>query len=834
MVGFTQDFRIAFRSLWRSPGFTVVAVLTLALGIGASTAIYTLLERVVLDPLPYPEAERLVRLKSQVPGVAPDEEWDVSEGAWWYFGDEARTLDALAAYDRASLTLLRPDGPARVQTAQVTAGTLRVLGARPAAGRLIEEPDDDPGAPPVAVLSHGLWQREFGGDRNIIGRTIHGDGVSFQVIGVMERGFRLPPEPGAPMNLMTSDLWLPLRLDPAGPFWNSHTEFRTIARLSDAVTLGAAQAELDALTARLPEAVPNAYSRGFMDRYGFRTVAYPLRAHIIGDLARNLWILFGAVGLVLLIAAANVANLFLVRVEGRRHELAVRSALGARRGDVARQLLAESLVLALAGGALAVLIGFWGVEWLVSLAPPTIPRIDELGLDGSIVLFTLGVSLLVALGLASFPILQHGRVPGVTALAEGGRSATAGRERQRVRGALVASQVALALVLIVGAALLIQSFQKLRAVDPRIEPEGVVTANLFLPWTRYPGTDAVWQFYKPFLERVRAIPGVTAAGLSTTLPFTGGFGCTVQGFEDTGVYERLAAADMTTCAGQEPTSPGYFEAMGIPLLRGRVLTAPDHDQPERGSVVVSAAFAERFWPGEDPIGKGVGANGTTNQQFYRVVGVVGDVYASAVDDDEPAVAIYYPIVRIPETSGWSANGMRLVVRTELSDPLSVVPQIRRAALDVDPAIPITDPQEMETIVAASMSRLSFTMAMLGIAATVALLLAAIGLYGVISYVVTRRTNEIGVRIALGAQVAQVERLVVAGSIKMTLVGLAVGLLGAYVLTRLLSSMLYGVEPTDPLAYVAGAILLTAVALAASWLPARRAARVDPVEALRVE
>lgn len=822
-----RDLRYAIRRLTQNPLFTGVAILTLGLGIGASTAIYAALERVVLDPLPYPEAERLVRLKSAVPGVSPGTEWDVSEGAWFFFRREASTVAELGAYRRDGANVLGPDGPERVRATAVTASIFRMLGARPGLGRVIDESDDEPDGAAVVVLSHGFWQRQFGGDPEVVGTTIRADDRPHEVIGVLEPDFELPPQGGVPAELSRTDIWVPLRLDPAGPFWNAHTQFRTLAKLAPGATIETAQVELDRLTARLPEAVPNAYSPEFMRRYGFATRVYRLKDHVVGEVAANLWILFGAVSLVLLIAYANVANLFLVRAEARRQEWAVRRALGAGFGAIARQLFVEGLVIGSAGSLVALALAFWGVDWFASLAPEGIPRLHGVRPDGSVVAFTLALGLLAALALAAFTAVRSDSVSDI------GRGTTIGRERQRVRSALVIAQVALALVLIVGAGLLVESSRRLRAVDLGIQPEGVLTARLYLPYARYDSVPKMWRFYDATLERVRALPGVLAAGLTTDLPLEGGFGCTVQGFEDADVRGRIAESNGTACAGQELISPGYFEAMGIPILRGRRLTPADFDHPERGAVVVSEAFAERFWPGEDPIGKGVGPSGRTNQQFYRVVGVVGDVYASS-PADEPAIAIYYPIQRIPGTSGSWPNPSTLVVKTASTRPGSLLPMIRSAVQEVDPAIPLASVQEMSAIVDRSMSRVSFMMTLLGVAALTALLLAAVGLYGVVSYLVTRRTPEIGIRMALGAQPRQLARLVVGGSVRLALLGAGAGVLLAWGVSRLLRGLLYGVEPTHVVAYVAAVLTLALVAAVAAYLPARRAARVDPMEALRYE
>jgi putative ABC transport system permease protein len=599
------------------------------------------------------------------------------------------------------------------------------------------------------------------------------------------------------------------------------------------VSLDAAQAEFTSLNARLPEAVPNAYTREGMQRSGFATRVYPLKTYVIGEVSNTLWILFGAVGVVLVIVYANVANLFLVRAEARRREVIIRTALGADAIAIARHFLAESFVLASAGGALAIVLASWGVDALTRLAPDGVPRLRGLRPDGSVILFAFGLVLVGTAVLAALPAWRARRAVRAGELVQGDRGPTVGRESQRVRSVLVVAQVALALVLVVGAGLLVESMRRLRAVDLGIRPHGVLTTQLYLPPQRYDSLPKMWRFYKAALERLREVPGVEAAGLTSDLPLEGGYGCTVQGFEDPAVRQRIADASGTLCAGQEPTSPGYFEAMGIPVIRGRSLTQDDLEHPERGSVVVSKAFAERFWPGEDPIGKGVGPNGYTNQKFYRVVGVVGDVYAGSAGGAR-GLAVYYPVLRIPGTSGWWPNPMTLVVKTRFDDPLAVLPALRTAIRAADPSIPIADVDAMDSIVDRSMAQLSFAMILLAIAAVTALVLAAVGLYGVISYLVNRRTGEIGIRMALGAEPGQVARLVVAGSVKLALVGVSFGVVAALGFSRVLRGLLYHVQPTQPLAYFIAALVLAAVAALAAYLPARRAARVDPMIALRTE
>lgn len=818
-----REARLAIRALARSPVFTVAAILTLGLGIGATVAIYSVVERVAIEPLPYPAGDRLVRLYSET----SEGTWGLSRAQWVLYREASQTVQELAGYDFGQATLQGPDGPERAGVWSGTASLFRMLGATAAHGRLIDEQDDDYGAPNVAVLSWGYWQRAYGADPGVLGRTIMINEGPVEVVGVMAPVAELPEL--APPD-MQPDVWLPLQLNLAGQFWNSHMEFRTLARLADGATPDDASRELLAFNPRLIEAYPDAYSSAFVDRYAFRPHAVQLKDAVVGDVARHLWLLLAAVALVMLIAFGNVANLFLVRAETRRREMALRNALGAGRMDVLRHLLAESLVLAGGGALLGVMFAQWLIRWVAAAAPTGIPRLGESGLDAGVVLFALLLALLAAAVLA---LLAHahqtGSIRSFSTLSEGGRSSTVGRERQRVRGALIIGQVGFALALLVGAGLLLESFDQLRRVDPGVRPDGVLVVSMpFSP--RHDSYAKRWAFTQSVLERVRALPGVVSAGVGP-VPLRDSYGCTVQAFSDAEVMQRINDSQGTLCAGQSSASDGYFEALGVPVLSGRTLTPLDNSDPDRGSVVVSRAFAEKFWPGQDAIGKRVAPQGRSEGPFYAVVGVVGDVYESL--DDAPAIAIYYPHVPIGESGGLYSGG-HLIVKTASNDPMSYFPAIRSAALEVDAAIPLANPRAMNRIIAESMSGLSFTMILLGSAAIAALLLAAVGLYGVLGYLVQRRMNEIGVRIALGARPVEVERMIVGGSMRLVLGGVILGIAIAFVAGRLLESLLFGVAPTQPSAYAAAIVVLAVVALAASWIPARRASQVEPVTALRAE
>lgn len=834
MRGFMTDVAVTLRGMRRSPGFTTVTVTTLALGLGGSSALYALLDRVVLQPLPYPHPERLVRLDNQVPGVGPNEVWSLSTAQWAFFTDQATTLDDVGLYRSRGGNVMTSSGPQRARGVSVTASMMELLGARSVVGRLITPEDDQPGAPSVAVLAHGFWLRVFGGDPAVVGTTLTYDDRPMEVVGVMEQGVELPGWPSD----MEPEMWLPMRIDRGGVFYSNHV-FPGIARMAPGATPESVERELEGLTPRLPDQFPQAYGQRFIEGVGFHTQVTPLKESVLGDLAQNLWIIFGGVALVLLIACTNVANLFMVRMEGRRHELGIRTALGAGRGALARHLLAEGMILAFLGGGVGLLAGYWAVPVLTTLAPAQLPRIHGAPLTGGAVAYTLVVSLGVGLLLAAYPMLAHLRGDGL--LSGEGRSVTVGRQRQRVRGAMVVTQVALALTLVVGANLLLESMAALRRADAGVETHGVLALDLYLSYARHGNDAAVWNAYSDILGRVRALPGVESAGMSEELPVSGGFGCTVQAFEDETVYETLTAQGQTTCAGQEATSPGYFESMGIPVLEGRSFTDQDNDDPGRAAVVVSKAFAERFWPGRSPLGQGVSPNGNSDGPFYHVIGVVGDVTRASTEGEAPlsqeAVAVYYPIRHNPASErarNWWPGALSMVVKTDLPDPTSLFPAIRSAVREVDPEIPLSNLTDMESVVAEASSQLAFVSLLLAIAAGTALLLAAVGLYGVISYVVGRRTREIGMRLAVGAQPGDVQRMVVGGAMALVAAGLVLGILLSLASGRIIDGLLVGVEPTSPLAYAAAAGILTLVALTASWIPARRAARIDPLEALRAE
>lgn len=812
-----REVRHAVRSLARSPSFTGITILTLALGIGATTGIFTLLDRVVLRPLPFPNEERLVWIESDVSGNATGR-WGLSEAGYFYYRDNAHSLDGLGVYVASDQTpLVGREGAEVVSGAFVSAGLFDVLGLRATIGRRLTAEDDRPGGGDVAVLGHRFWMRRFNGDPRVIGTMLTIRGRPREIVGVLAPGANLPDA--------SVDVWLPLNLDPAARPVNAHY-LQAIGRLRPGLDASTAQRELAQLTARFPELFPSAYSTAFMQQYHFTPGVLPLRDHVVGGAKDRLWILLAAVGLVLVIACANVTNLFLVRLEARRRDAAIRTALGAGRGALAWHYLGESLLLALAAGALGLALAAGAIRVLLRLAPSSLPRLSEVQVGWEGAAFAAVVSLGAGVIFGLIPLLRRG--VDITTLRESGRGLTASRPRQAARSALVVGQVGLALVLMAAAGLLLRSFQRLRAVQPGFDPNGVLAVDVSISSARYPTHEAAAAFYHELETRLGALPGVVSVGATQGLPLDDWGGCSVVFAQD----KPLAPGEEPICVSTPKVTPTYFATMHIPV-RGSTPTWSDVENHVSG-VVVSRALAARLWPGEDPIGKGINSNGGTEAPYYRVVGVAGDVRAEDLQKP-PVEEVYYPMVPLPKSFLWSpARGMTVVLRTTLANPADLTGAVRRVVRALDPEAPVANVRTMRQVVARSMARLSFTMLLLGVAAAMALVLSGVGLYGVVAYLVAQRRGEIGVRLALGAVPAQVGRLVVLQSVRLAVGGVALGLLGALAATRVLRSLLFGVSATDPVTLAGAALFLVAVAALASYAPARRAARVDPIEVLRGE
>ena len=814
MDGTVRDLRTAARALRRKPGFTAIAALTLAIGIGANTAIFSVVDGVLINPLPFPGADRIVSYNHEAPGlgvnvpVIPH-----SQAMYVHYLETARQLDAFAVFQNTDVNLITDGEPQQLSSLDVTVQFFDVIGVQPFLGRGFVEGEDRPGADPVAVLSYSLWEQNFGSDRSVLGRSVEMDGVRRTIVGVM------PPDAA----VWSEELFVPMTID-AEPDAGS-LGLIGVARLSEGATLESANVEMQDLLVRYAEANADDLPANVLENAGLAAVVKPLKEIFVEDLREALWVLLGTVGFVLLIACANVANLFLVRAEARQREQAVRTAMGASKWDVMRQYLTESILLALVSGVLGLGLAFFGVQGLLALAPAELPQALDIGIDGSVLLFTAAISVATGCLFGLFPVLGYGRREVSRSLRDGGRSATVGRDRHRVRSGLVISQVALALVLLVGSGLSLRSFVALRSVDLGFETEGMLTFRFALPTADYESAARTLDFHRRLVEQLETIPGATSVGMVSGLPLTDAKSATPMEPVDRPFSEDELAPLVET----REATPGYFATMGIELLDGRELEWADQGNDFRG-VVVSRALADGFWPGRSAVGQSIRSQG--DSLAWQVVGVAEDVRFDGVAE-EPLPMIYRPVIAGNATEPNVVRSMDAVVRVS-GAPLDVVGSANDALRAVDPRVPMINPRTVETIVDESLVSTSFTVTLLGIAAGIALLLGTVGIYGVISYIVSRRTQEIGVRIALGAPSAQVLRGVVGQGMRLTAIGVVLGLVGALGLSRALESLLYGVPRTDPITFGTTAALLTAVALLASWIPARRAARIDPVEALRAD
>jgi len=809
------------RSMRRDVRFTLLSVVTLAVGIGANVAIFSVVDAVLLRALPFPEPERLVGVWHTAPGLDLDK-FGHSDASYLLYRKYSRTLSGLGLFVQASASLTGSGEPERVPAARATGSLFEVLRVPPALGRTLAEGDGRPGAEPVVVLSHGLFRRRFGGDPRVVGSTIPVDGRAHRVVGVMPERFRFPsPE---------TELWLPITIDPAklnaGAFSMSG-----VGRLRPGASPEAAARELSALVWRMPEEFgERGLRRAMIESARLAVLVHPQREDVVGEIAEVLWILLGSVGFILLIACANVANLFLVRAEGRTREVAVRAALGASRWDVARAFLGESVGLALVAGAAGLALAWAGTRALVALRPEGIPRLEEIGVDARAAAVALALAIVSGLAFGAVAALRYGAHEVVPALKEGGRSASAGRASRRGRNLLVVAQTVLALVLLIGSGLMVKSFWKLRRVDPGIDPAGVLALHLSLPEATYPDGGALARFVVALRERVAAVPGVVAVATVSELPLSGQVSASGHSIEDFPQPREALPPILPT----RQVSPGYFEAMGIPLLEGRTLSPIDPSRPS-DEAVVSSTLAERFWPGKSPLGKRLTLRSDSEPvRWSTIVGVVGPVREERLEE-APGPTVYYPLRRVASgtDSETVPRNFTLVVRAA-TDPAALSGPVRDAIWAIDDDLPVAQVRTMEEVVARSMARTSFAMLLLVIASAVALLLGSVGIYGVISYAVSRRTREIGVRMALGARRGDIARMVLGEGAVLALAGVALGLGSAFALTRLMSALLFEVSPTDPPTFAAVPVLLTAVALFASYLPAQRAAAVEPLEAIRTE
>ncbi len=806
-----NDVRFALRGLMRSPGFATVALVTLALGIGANTAVFSLVDGVLLRPLPFEESGELLEVGHQ---DGQGDRLGMSQGLYLVYDEHARTLEGIALHQGTAANLVTDREPHRVTGEAVTPGFFEVLRAEPALGRTFSEEEGRPGGEPVVILGHALWRTTFGADPRIVGITLLMDGVARRVVGVMPEGFAWPDP--------DTRFWLPLVIDPAQAPVGDFSP-RALARLAPGSSLNAAQAETATLMSRLPDL---RQGTEFLRDAGLTTRLLTLKESVVGDVRHTLWVLVGTVGFVLLIACANVANLLLVRAEERSRELAIRVALGAGRLRVARTFFLESAVLAAGGSALGLAVARAGVEWGVRVAPTTLPRVSEVGVDGRAVAVTMLLAGGSALVFGLLPVVRYGSTGMADRLRSGGaRGGTGSRDRQRLRSALVVAQMSLALVLMSGAGLMIRSMEALRSVDPGFDGDGVVAVRLTVPAGEIPDARATAELQRQLLDQVAAIPGVEASGLVVGLPLSGGAFFNVE-IED----HPRAAEELPIMSHVRWASAGYFEAMGIRIVEGRSFQPGDDAVGLRG-VVVSRAFAERWWPEGSALGRRV-RTGFDGDEWYEIVGVTGDVRLQKLE--EPAEeAIYFPTLSGRSADPRVSRAVDLVVRTT-GDPLSMIPLLRQEIRELHPHIPLSNARTMTQVLENSTARTSFTAAVLAAASGVALVLGMVGIYGVVSYVVSLRTREIGVRMALGAQAGTVRRMVVRQGLTLGVVGAVIGLAGALLLNSFLASLLFGVSATDPATYGAVTSVLVGVTWLACWAPAARAARVPPSRALQAE
>jgi len=813
MSGMFNDLRFALRGLLRYPGFTAVAALTLALGIGANTAVFTLVDGVLIRPLPYRDADRLVSMEHL--GREGRDELPMSQGLYITYGEHARTLEGLALYAGTAVNIVNDGVAERMRADVVTPSFFRVLGVDAALGRTFAEAEGAPDGELAVILSDGMWRSVFGADADVIGRSLDVNGRLRPIVGVM------PPDFGFPDR--DARLWVPLVVDPArAPLANFSAG--GIGLMAPDASVESVHAELEGLIGRLAELYPDSGGPAFLQEVGLRAKVMPLKEFLVGDVTGTLWILMGTVGLVLLIACANVANLLLVRADGRRRELAVRVAMGAGRMQVLRWFLSESLVLAAVGGIAGVAIAIIAVRASTGFVPTDIPRMAEVGVDPRVLAFSAAVALGCAVFFGSFPVLRTRTDNPAMQLREGARGGTAGRERHLLRSGLVVTQVALALVLLIGSGLMFRSFQALRSLDPGYDVDGVLTARVTVPGAEIEGALETAGFFRELGQRLVAQPGVEAVGFIDSAPLTGGVSYYSIEVED----EPRGPNELPVFASNLQAATGYFEAMGIDLLEGRTLQAGDGAEGTR-AVVVSRTFAEHWWPGESAVGRRLRL-GYPEEDWYSIVGVVADAHYQGLQR-EAEEAVYWPVTVGPAAEPVAARGMDVMIRTS-TDPRALIPVLRREVAAMNSRIPVSNPRPMEEVFAAAMARTSFTVAMLGVASGIALLLGLIGIYGVISYVVAQRTREIGVRMALGATAPAVRGMVVRQGLLLAAAGVVIGLLAAVALSRVMSSLLFGVSAVDPLTYVAVAVTLVGVSGLASWIPARRAAGVDPATALR--
>ena len=810
-----QDLRFGARMLLKKPGFTLIAIITLALGIGANTAIFSVVYAVLLAPLPYPEPDRLALLWTRLEKIGLEQNW-VSEPEVLDFRAQSELFESFGVVFASSFIHTGDGEPEQLGGAQISSNFFSVLGTKVKAGRDFEPAEEAPGAPRVAILSHGFWQRAFGGEQSVIGSTINLSGRPTTVVGVLPANFSLMM-PAEALMRDNVDVWIPYAADYAKEDRHSHG-LTVIGRMKPGVTLKQAQEEMNAIAGRL-------YPVHYTDT-GFEVKVVSLHGDIVKKIRPALLVLLASVGFVLLIACANVANLLLGRAAAREKEMAVRAAMGAGRVRLLRQLLTESVLLSLLGGAAGLALAVWGVDALLALSPADLPRVDEVTIDLRVLAFTFIVAALTGVLFGLVPALKASRIDLTLSLKEGSRSVAGGGASQRLRSLIVVAEIALSLVLLVGAGLLMRSFVRLTRVDPGFDPHNVLTMKMTIPRTKYKDGNAAAAFYQQLLERIKALPGVESAAGISQLPLSGDYWGGTLTFE--GVTANAERGNLASFeVDQRAITPEYFTTMRTPLLEGRFFTSQDV-RSKPNVAIVDETLARRLWPDSTPVGRRFtfGRFPDKPADWVEIVGVVRHIRHHKLDADVRE-EIYYPHARV------SFSQMTLAIRTA-GEPLSMVGAVRDTVHSVDQDQPVYRIRTMDELVSSALAPARFTMLLLLIFAGVAAALAAVGIYGVMSHAVTIRTHEIGVRMALGAQVSDVMRMVVGEGVRLVALGIGAGLTGAFFLTRLMTSLLFDVSATDSATFVTIPLLLAAVALGACFVPARRAAKVDPMVALRYE
>ena len=815
MSGVLQDLRYAFRQIQKAPAFAAVAVVTLALGIGANTAIFSVVNSVLLRALPFKDADRLVRIwhtppRSSFPGM---NQFAVSPANYLDWQDQNHVFDSMAIYGYRGFTLTTGGKAEQVAASAVSAKFFSTLGVQPIIGRVLLPDEDQPGRSNVVVLSHRFWQEHFGSNREIVGHNITVDGIAYLVAGVMPPSLRFPD---------FAQMWTPLAWTDQDRAVRGNHNYLVIARLRPGVDLKQAQAEMNTISGRLQQQYP-------ADDKGWGAVVLPLHSDLVSDVRPALLVLLGAVGFILLIACVNVTNLSLARIFSRHKEIAIRTALGASSARIVRQILAESVVLALLGGALGLTYAQYGIRLIMAFLADKLPASVEASMNIKVLAFTAVVSVLTGVIAGILPALQLSRGNVNQELKQGLGRTDADSGGKRTRSILVVVEVALSLVLLIGAGLMIRSFQMLRQVNPGFESHGVLTMTAAVSSAKFPELAQQISFFERVLERTRALPGVLSAGVIDDLPLSGN-----------GSHQPIAVEGRPVVPMSEQPevdvrviSAGYTSALRIPVLRGRDFDSSDvAGRP--ATTLISASLVKEFWRNENPIGKHI------TLTFFpgvvrEVIGVVGDVKGDGLDQTRPTATLYLPLTQLttPASGGWRSFPMAIVVRSS-STPVSLVSPVTNAVREVDADVPVRDVLTMDDLVTNSLSQQRFNLSLLGAFAMLALILAAIGIYSVLSYSVRRRVQEIGIRLALGASLSDVLHMIVLEGMRPTLLGMSIGVVGALALARVMSSLVYGVKPTDPLTFLSVAAVLAIVALFASLIPAYRAAKVDPMVALRYE